>query len=438
MRNEIDYDHTNKLLNFIDNSPSPWHACARIAEGLDQASYIQLHEHDKWSLKPGNGYYIIRDDSSLIAFFVGNKALQEYGFRCVGAHVDSPTLRVKPNPLENKDGITRIGVETYGGAILATFTDRDLSLAGRVVYRDNGNWLGASSKLIDFKVPLVRIPNLAIHMNREVNEKGLKLDKQNELPLILGNISSNLPEQSDFKEMLSAETGIDIDKILSWELSVYDTQKATLYGANKEFFASRQIDNLASCHAAVSALIAKKSTPASTNVCAFFDHEEVGSNSTKGADSSFIGDILERIANCLNCHDEDYKRALAQSFIISADMSHAYHPSFAQFYDDNHKIMVNHGPAIKINANQRYTSNAVTEAFFIQLCEKAGVPYQKYVHRSNLPCGSTIGPMVAAQLGVKSVDIGNPMWSMHSIRESAGVIDHNYIISVMEEFFFPK
>ncbi len=438
MGNEIDYDHTNKLLNFIDNSPSPWHACSKIAEGLKQANYTQLQEHDKWSLKAGNGYYVIRDDSSLIAFFVGNKPLQESGFRCVGAHVDSPSLRVKPNPIENKGGITRIGVETYGGAILATFTDRDLSLAGRVVYRDKSNWLGSSSKLVDFKVPLVRIPNLAIHMNREVNEKGLKLDKQNELPLILGNVSSNLPEQDNFKQMLSTETKIEVNNIISWELSVYDTQKATLYGANKEFFASKQIDNLASCHAAVSALIAKKSTPASTNVCAFFDHEEVGSNSTKGADSSFIGDILERIATSMKCHGEDYKRALAQSFIISADMSHAYHPSFAQFYDENHKIMVNEGPAIKINANQRYTSNAITEAFFIQLCEKAGVPYQKYVHRSNLPCGSTIGPMVAAQLGIKSVDIGNAMWSMHSIRESAGVIDHNYIISVMEEFFFPR
>ncbi len=438
MNNEIDYTHVDKLLNFIDCSPSPWHACSKIAEGLQQAGYQQLNEQDSWKLKNGNGYYVIRDDSSLIAFKVGKKHLHEAGFRCIGAHVDSPSLRVKPNPIEEKNGINRIGVETYGGAILATFTDRDLSLAGRVVHKDQSNWLGCSSKLVDFKEPIIRIPNLAIHMNREVNEKGLKLDKQSELPPILGNVTDCLPEQDQFKQMLSTKAGVRTEDILSWELSVYDTQKPAIYGAEKEFIASRQIDNLASCHAAVSALIAKKQTVATTNVCAFFDHEEIGSNSTKGADGSFISDILQRISDTLGYNNEEYKRALAQSFMISADMSHAYHPNFPQFYDDNHKIMVNKGPAIKINANQRYTSTAITESFFISLCEAAGVPYQKYVHRTNLPCGSTIGPMVAAQLGIKSVDIGNPMWSMHSIRESAGALDHNYLIQVFEQYFSGK
>mgnify|MGYP001551757257 FL=1 len=435
MNNEIDYTHINKLLNFIDSSPSPWHACDKIAHGLKQAGYQQLHESETWSLEKDHCYYVVRDDSSIIAFKVGNKPLQDAGFRCVGAHVDSPTLRIKPNPADEKGGINRLGVETYGGAILATFTDRDLSLAGRVVFKDESNWLGCSSKLVNFSEPMVRIPNLAIHMNRDVNEKGLKLDKQSELPLILGNISSSLPDQDKFKALLAQESGIKADDIISWELAVYDTQKGTLYGTEKEFFASRQIDNLASCHAGVSALLASNQSVATTNVCAFFDHEEVGSSSTKGADGSFISDILQRIAITLGCNEEQYKMALAQSFMISADMSHAYHPNFPQFYDDNHKVLVNHGPAIKINANQRYTSNAITEAFFIRLCEAAGVPYQKYVHRTNLPCGSTIGPMVAAQLGIKSVDIGNAMWSMHSIRESAGVIDHNYLISVLEQYF---
>ncbi|THB70030.1 MAG: M18 family aminopeptidase [Gammaproteobacteria bacterium] len=435
MNSEIDYNHIKKLLNFIDSSPSPWHACSKIAEGLEHAGYHQLFENETWNLEKDHGYYVIRDDSSIIAFKVGNKPLHQAGFRCIGAHVDSPTLRIKPNPVEEKSGINRLGVETYGGAILATFTDRDLSLAGRIVHKDNNNWLGCSSKLINLEDPLLRIPNLAIHMNREVNEKGLKLDKQAELPLILGNISDSLPGEDKFKQMLSEKSGIDNDDIISWELSVYDTQKAALYGAESEFFASRQIDNLASCHAAVSALLASHQSVAATNVCAFFDHEEVGSNSIKGADGSFISDILHRIAITLGCNDEQYKIALAQSFMISADMSHAYHPNFPQFYDDNHKILVNHGPAIKINANQRYTSTAVTEAFFIRLCEAVDVPYQKYVHRTNLPCGSTIGPMVAAQLGIKSVDIGNPMWSMHSIRESAGVLDHNYLTSVLDNYF---
>ena len=436
MNSKTDYSHVNKLLNFIDSSPSPWHACSKIAEGLQQAGYQQLHENNSWDLQTGTGYYVIRDDSSLISFKVGNQQLHQAGFRCIGAHVDSPSLRVKPNPLDEKSGINRIGVETYGGAILATFTDRDLSLAGRIVYKDDSNWLGCSSKLVDFKEPIVRIPNMAIHMNREVNEKGLKLDKQSELPLILGNISESLPNQDTFIQMLAENSGLKAEDIISWELSVYDTQKATLYGTEKEFIASRQIDNLASCHAAVSALLAQKKSVATTNVCAFFDHEEVGSNSTKGADGSFISDTLKRISDTLGCNEEQYKMALAQSFMISADMSHAYHPNFPQFYDDNHKILVNHGPAIKINANQRYTSTAITEAFFIRLCEAADVPYQKYVHRTNLPCGSTIGPMVAAQLGIKSVDIGNPMWSMHSIRESAGAIDHNYLIQVFEQYFF--
>lgn len=438
MNNQIDYNHVNKLLSFIDNSPSPWHACNKVATELEQAGYQQLHEHESWKLEQNHGYYVIRDDSSIIAFKTGNQPLQETGFRCIGAHVDSPTLRVKPNPIEEKNGINRIGVETYGGAILATFTDRDLSLAGRVVYKDDNNWLGCRSVLVDLEEPIVRIPNLAIHMNREVNEKGLILDKQTELPLILGNISSELPNEDRFKQLLTEKSGIKTEDIISWELCTYDTQKASLYGIDKEFFASRQIDNLASCHAAVSALITSKQATATTNICAFFDHEEIGSSSIKGADGSFISDILQRIANSMGCNDEEYRIALALSFIISADMSHAYHPNFPQFYDDSHKIMVNAGPAIKINANQRYTSTAVTEAFFIRLCEAANVPYQKYVHRTNLPCGSTIGPMVSAQLGIKSVDIGNPMWSMHSIRESAGVLDHNYLIQVFEQYFSGK
>ncbi len=422
-----------ELLNFIDASPSPWHAVASIETTLTSNGFIRLNETDKWSLEPGNRYYVIRDDSSIITFITSNHPLSETGFRIVGAHTDSPGLRIKPRCAHTADGYIRLGVEVYGGPILATFSDRDLSLAGRVTVNESGK---LSTRLVHFESPLLRLPNLAIHMNRKVNEEGLKFNKQTELPLVLAAISKQLSPQETFRGLLAKKLEISAKEILSWELNVYDCQKGALFGLDELFYANSQLDNLASCHAAITALLENSnSDPSPTLVCALFDHEEVGSESNKGADGSFLPDILERIAISTKIDDEGYKQALANSFMISSDMAHAWNPNFPAAYEPEHHVMLNQGPVIKLNANQRYSSEAISEAMFMGWCEKAGVPWQKYSHRTDIPCGSTIGPMTSARLGIRTVDVGNPMWAMHSIRESAGVLDHEMMIRVLQQFF---
>ncbi|MGZ8190375.1 MAG: M18 family aminopeptidase [Methylococcaceae bacterium] len=430
------------LLTFIDASPSPWHVVKSIEEKLDAHSkthfsgqqWERLDETAKWRLQPGGRYYVVRDDSSVILFVLGQKTLPETGFKIIGAHTDSPGLRVKPNAASVIDNLLRINVEVYGGPILATFADRDLSLAGRISYKDKqGN---IDSQLLKFDKSLLRLPNLAIHMNRAVNEEGLKFNKQTELPLLISIATEEQLPQPYFSALLEQQSGIEAGRILSWDLNVYDTQKGVFWGSNNEFYANSQLDNLASCHAALLALLdASVKQADNTLVCAFFDHEEIGSESNKGADGSFLADVLQRIALASEVEAQDYARALAKSFMISADMAHAYQPNFPLAYDPDHKVIVNKGPVIKVNASHRYSSESISEAWFANWCEQADVPYQKYSHRSDLPCGSTIGPIASARVGIRTVDVGNPMWAMHSVRESAGVLDHHYMITVMAGFF---
>ncbi len=423
------------LLDFIDKSPSPWHVVASIETAIKAFQFVRLDETAKWQLQAGGRYYVVRDDSSIVLFVLGHKVPAESGFRIVGAHTDSPGLRIRPNAATASDSIARLRVEVYGGPILATFTDRDLGLAGRISYTDDHKHL--AHKLVCFDRPLLRLPNLAIHMNRGVNEEGLKLHKQNELPLLFTQLTDGQLPQPYFLAMLEQMTGISTSQILSWDLAVYDTQKGVFWGANQEFYADSQIDNLASCHAGLQAMLDDTvlSHAESTLVCAFFDHEEIGSKSHIGAGGSFLTDVLQRISFAISSDHEDTARALAQSFLISADMAHAYHPNFPSAYDADHKVFVNKGPVIKFNANRRYSSESISAAHFIRWCDEAGVPYQRYSHRSDLPCGSTIGPIASAKLGIRSIDIGCPMWAMHSIRESAGVQDHEYMIRVLKQFF---
>ncbi|WP_446810085.1 M18 family aminopeptidase [Methylomonas sp. 2BW1-5-20] len=422
------------LLDFIDASPSPWHAVATIEQRLQAQQFQRIQENDSWSLAAGGRYYVIRDASSIAAFVIGKRDLAETGFKILGAHTDSPGLRVKPQPLIDSDKLLRLAVEVYGGPILATFTDRDLSLAGRLAYLDSdGN---IASRLLRFDQALLRLPNLAIHMNRGVNEDGLKLKKQSELPLLFSASAEQQLPADRFRQLLERSSGIAADRILGWELNVYDTQKGTLWGDEQLFYADSQLDNLASCHAGLSALLDKDSlNSGNTLVCAFFDHEEIGSESCKGAAGSFLPDVLERIANSLGNKPDDYRRALANSFMISADMAHAYQPNFPGAYESGHKVIVNHGPVIKLNVNHRYASECISEAMFMQICRQAEVPFQKYAHHGDLPCGSTIGPISSAKLGIRSVDVGSPMWAMHSLRESAGVLDHAYMIRALRGFF---
>ncbi|WP_305909375.1 M18 family aminopeptidase [Methylomarinum sp. Ch1-1] len=427
-------EHVQDLLNFIDVSPSPWHAVATSEQRLQQYGFKRLYEADKWRLSAGERYYVVRDDSSLVAFVIGRKSLPETGFKIFGAHTDSPGLRVKPNAAVLVDGVVRLGVEVYGGPILATFSDRDLSLAGRFSYKaDDGVIV---SRLLRFDQALLRLPNLAIHMNRNVNSEGLKFDKQNELPLLLTTFAEEQLPPDYFYRLLEQAATVKKEQILSWELNVYDTQKGVFWGPEQEFYANGQLDNLASCHAGLSALLDEQVLRSgNTLVCAFFDHEEIGSESHKGADGSFLPDILERMALSIDVDREGYRRSLAQSYMISADMAHAYQPNFPNAYEPDHKVMVNNGPVIKVNANLRYTSESLSEAMFVDWCKQAGVNWQHYAHRTDIACGSTIGPMASARLGIRSIDVGNPMWAMHSARESAGVQDHHDLIRVLACFF---
>lgn len=415
------------LLTFIDASPSPWHAVATAAERLNQQGFEALSEVESWQLKAGSRYFVARN-GSIIAFVMGQQSPVSTGFNMVGAHTDSPSLRLKPNAAYSTDGLIRIGVEVYGGPILATFSDRDLSLAGQVNVRTQQ---GFDTHLIKFDEPIVRLPNLAIHMNREVNDKGLKFNKQTELPLLFGQGKEGVDADAQFICHLADKLKVKPADIINFELNVFDTQKGVIWGAHQEFIADSQLDNLASCHAALTA-ICNTENPQTTSICALFDHEEVGSESATGANGSFLANVVDRI--CLDLNQEDKLRALAKSFFISADMAHAFHPNFSGSYEPCHHVHVNQGPVIKTNANQHYATDAKTAARFIQLCEKAGLPYQQYAHRSDLGCGSTIGPIIASKLGVASIDVGAPMWAMHSIRESAGVLDHHYMISVLNTF----
>ncbi len=423
--------HAQDLLNFIDASPSPWHAVATAEILLRQNGFTPLRESDPWQLSSGGRHYVIRGGGSIIAFIVGSKSVVETGFNMVGAHTDSPGLRLKPHAAFSSDGLIRIGVEVYGGPILATFTDRDLSIAGRVNVRAPS---GFETRLIKFDQALIRLPNLAIHMNREVNDKGLKLNKQTELPLIFGESEDGVAAEQQFLNHIAQALEVTLADIINFELNVFDTQKGAIWGQHQEFIADSQLDNLASCHAAITALTNTKH-PTSTAICALFDHEEVGSESATGASGSFLADIIHRIGLSQNLSQEDALRGLAKSFFISADMAHAYHPNHAGSYEPCHHALVNKGPVIKTNANQRYATSADSAAKFIGLCEQAGVPYQQYAHRTDLGCGSTIGPIVASRLGVNSVDVGSPMWAMHSLRESAGVLDHTYMITVLSKHY---
>ena len=419
------------LLQFIDASPSPWHAVNTIAQILLAQNFTPLQEAERWKLEAGKNYYVIRGGASIIAFKLGHKPLSETGFRMIGAHTDSPGLRLKTHAAHASNGLVRLGVEVYGGPILATFTDRDLSLAGRVTIRTANGFV---TRLIKFDQALLRLPNLAIHMNREVNEQGLKLNKQTELPLLFSLSNEKIGAREQFMALLAAELEVSASEILTYELNVYDIQPGAFWGAEQEFIANSQLDNLASCHAALTAMLAVDK-PTATILCAFFDHEEVGSESATGAGGSFASDVIDRISLCLDMDEEAQHCASAKSFFISADMAHAFQPNFPNAYEPNHHVLVNAGPVIKTNSNQRYSTNADTAARFISLCESTGVPYQHYTHRTDLGCGSTIGPIIASRLGVASVDVGSPMWAMHSLRESAGVLDVGYMISAMKAAF---
>jgi aspartyl aminopeptidase len=422
-------DRIQNLLEFMDRSPTPFHAVQEMACALSGKGFIELKEADAWKLVPHGRYFLTRNDSSLVAFTLGSKP----GFKIIGAHTDSPNLRLKSQAGYTKNGYLQLGVEVYGGVLLSTWTDRDLSLAGRVILRGKKE---ASTKLIRFDQVLLRIPQLAIHLDREVNKRGLILNEQIHLPPIFSLHKKSSPEDI-LKKMVAQKLKCKPADIVEMELSLYDTQPGTLAGPEGEFIFSGRLDNLASCHSATQALMESTQKDPMTRVIAFYDHEEVGSETAQGAGSPFLKDVLERITLTEGSSRENFFRALAKSFFISADMAHAVHPNYSDKHDNQHMPIINGGPVVKSNAGQRYATEGVSSAWFEGLCRKAKVPVQKYVVRSDLGCGSTIGPITAANLGIRTVDVGNPMLSMHSIREMAGAKDHELLIRAFKEFFRP-
>ncbi len=418
-----------ELLHFIERSPTPFHATAELARQLQAAGFAKLEESDHWPLEAGGRYFVTRNDSSLIAFTLGEGELTETGLRMVGAHTDSPCLHVKPRPRILQKGYYQLGVEVYGGALLNPWFDRDLSIAGRITYRDSKQQL--SNCLVDFAAPVAVIPSLAIHLDREANQSR-SINAQNHLPPVL--MQSDDESGVEFDQLLLEEArrqrpDLDIDAVLEFDLSLYDCQAPAMVGMKREFIAGARLDNLLSCFVGLRALL--DSTGGQPKLLVCNDHEEVGSASACGADGPFLKSVLERLCPAA----ETMARCINRSWLISADNAHGVHPNYADKHDANHGPLLNQGPVIKINANQRYATSSETAGLFRLLCEQAGVPLQSFVVRSDMACGSTIGPLTAANIGVRTLDIGVPTFAMHSIRELAGAKDSDYLHRALSAFF---
>jgi len=421
------------LISYIDDSPSPFHCVATSALRLTAAGFTELYERETWTLESGKGYFVIRS-GALIAFRLGTDSSVAAGFRLVGAHTDSPNLRLKPNADYQASGYAQVGVETYGGLLAYTWLDRDLGVSGRVAL--HGDDIGQiKTRLVDIRRPLFRIPSLAIHLNRDIRTEGVKLNNQTHLPPLIG-LATGDGSVGAFEALLAEELDVEVDQILSWDLGLMDLQASTLGGLDDAFVFAPRLDNQASCHAGISALL-KASDAKSTALVALYDHEEVGSGSTSGASGSFVEDIMTRIAEVEGpgAAPGGLQRAVASSFQVSADMAHAVHPNYSDKHEPRHLPKINEGPVIKINAQQRYATDSVGEAIFEALCQRSEVPYQKFVTRTDLACGSTIGPLSASRLGIPTVDVGNPMLSMHSIREQCGSQDVGQMIEVLTRLF---
>ncbi|MDO8825322.1 M18 family aminopeptidase [Methylophaga sp.] len=417
------------LLDFIDASPTPFHAVANMQSALIAAGYQSLDEKDSWgTLAPGH-YFVTRNDSSLIAFNLPEQPIAEAGLQMVGAHTDSPCLKVKPQPGTVKHSFWQLGVEVYGGALLNPWFDRDLSMAGRVSYVDADNQLRHT--LINFNKPVAIIPSLAIHLDREVNQNR-SINPQLHLPPIV--LQTEEGDKPDFRALLEQQLRSEhgeqtVGKVLDYEICFYDTQPAALVGLNEDFISAARLDNLLSCYIGLQALLAGSKDKATLLVCT--DHEEVGSVSTSGAQGTFLPSVLQRLAQ----DNESFQRMLQQSLLISADNAHGIHPNYADRHDAQHGPILNKGPVIKSNANQRYATNSETSARFRQICELVDVPVQDFVVRTDMACGSTIGPITASSIGVKTLDIGVPTFAMHSIRELAGSRDTWYLYSALKQFY---
>lgn len=414
------------LCGFVDASPSPFHVCATVAADLVAAGFSQLSEADAWSAEQGR-YFLVRG-GSLIAWSTEGAA-PDSEFRIVGGHTDSPNLRVKQHPDLSSAGWQLVGLEPYGGAWLNSWLDRDLGISGRISVRD-GNTV--REQLVRIDHPILRVPQLAIHLSED--RKGVQLDPQRHINAVWGVGDS----PGSFIGFLADEVGIDADAVLGWELMTHDLAPSGLVGSQSELVSAPRLDNQGTCYAGTRALLSAVAKPGSAiPVLALFDHEEVGSTSDRGAQSDLLGSVLERIVLGRGGGREDFLRAMAGSICASGDMAHATHPNYPDRHEPAHRIQVNGGPVLKVNQNLRYATDASGAGAFALACDQAGVPLQRYVHRADLPCGSTIGPITAARTGLSTVDVGAAQLAMHSARELMGADDVASYANALAAFLVP-
>lgn len=406
-----------RLIDFLNKSPTPWHAVSGISSRLEQAGFVQLDARLEWSLEPGSAYFVVCADGALVAW---RQPSNSVGWTIFGAHTDSPNLRVRPVPILKRHGYFQLSLEVYGGLLMAPWFDRDLSLAGRVAIADKGSVL---SKLVDFKRPIGLIPSLAIHLDRDANN-GRKINAQTDLPMVLGRAAQD--EELNFKELLAEEINCEIDDITAFEICAYPLEGAKICGLRQEFLTSARLDNLLSCFIVTEALA--QNDEAEGNMIVLNDHEEVGSVSTGGADGPFLESVLRRASEGV-----DFERVRANSLMISIDNAHGVHPNFSSKHDESHHPLLNEGPVVKVNANQRYATSAITQGVIEQAAKRAGVPLQYFSNRADLSCGSTIGPLTAGRLGIDTIDIGCAQFAMHSARETSGTRDPELMLQLLTQ-----
>ena len=424
----------NRLLSFLDASPVNFLAVAKIEEDLAAAGFKKINPALPFSnMKPGEQFYVTKNDSSIYAFRLGKKPLGDAGFKIICAHCDSPTFRIKPNPEMWKEGrLVQLNTEVYGGAILSTWFDRPLSLAGRVIIKTD-NPMRPATRLLHIKRPLLTIPNLAIHFNRQVND-GVKLSKQKDMIPVLGIISEELEKENLLVNLIASELNIDAAQILDFDLYLYDTTPGCLFGLNNEFISSGRLDDLSMACAGIDALLGSE-TNDQTQIVAIFDNEETGSGTKQGAGSPFLASIIERIVLAQGGNKEGFYRAIEQAFMVSADNAHAWHPNYADKFDPTNHPVMGGGPTIKINASQKYATDAEGAAIFAEICRKAELPFQLFVNHSDILGGSTLGNILTGSLPMRGVDMGAAIWAMHSARETGSVADHINTVKAFTTFF---
>ena len=422
-----------ELVDFLYDSPSACHGVKATQKILDKNGFVEIKETDKWDLQAKGKYYVIKNDSALIAFEVGTGDIEETGLRLIGAHTDVPGFRIKPNPQMISEGkYVKLNTEVYGGPILHTWFDRPLSIAGKVSLK-GASPLKPETRLVNINKPLLIIPSLAIHMNREVNE-GFKINRQVDTLPLLGLINDKLEKEDYLMNILAEELKVNKEDILNFELGLYEYEKGMLIGMNEELISSGRFDDLWMVYAGIKALVDSRENEA-TKVMICIDNEEIGSLTAEGANSTLLNNILERIALGLGKDREGYYRALANSIMISADLAHAVHPNLGDKHDPTNRPVLEGGPVLKIAASGSYSTDSFNGAVFAGVCEAAGVPFQKFVNRSDVRGGTTIGPVTAANLTIPVIDMGAPVLGMHSIRELASVKDNYYTIKAFTEFF---